>query len=214
MQTKKVLLVDDDEELRELLAQWLQFECECVQAANGVEGLAYIENHPGGVDVIVTALPMPVMDGFEMIQCVQANPTNKQIPVLVLASPDQQEDTKKALLLGVDDVLLTPLQQEIAKKRIHNMLDLSETRMIHNVMEDLVRLEIDENIDTLGICPCPICRKDLMTLTLNHVSPKYVSTEKGAIMSKVGGNARVERIKLLAEIAHYAQMVKERPRHS
>jgi competence protein ComFB len=132
----------------------------------------------------------------------------------VLASPEQQEDTKKALLMGVDDVLLTPLQEEISKQRIHNMLDLSENRMIHNVMEDLVRLEIDENIDTLGICPCPICRRDLMTLTLNNVSPKYVSTEKGAIMSKVGGNSRVERIKLLAEIAHYAQMVKERPRHS
>jgi competence protein ComFB len=94
------------------------------------------------------------------------------------------------------------------------MLDLSENRSIHNVMEDLIKLEIDENIDTLGICPCPICRRDLMTLTLNHVSPKYVSTEKGAIMSRVGGNNRVERIKLLAEIANYAQMVKERPRHS
>jgi competence protein ComFB len=214
MQSRKVLLVTDDEALRQQLAEWLQFECECIQAVNGVEGLTYIEQHEGWVDVVVTALEMPVMGGLELIRCMQSNVMNKSIPVLVLASPEEQEEIDQALLLGVDDILLTPPQPEIAKKRVCNMLDLSENRSIHNVMEDLIKLEIDENIDTLGICPCPICRRDLMTLTLNHVSPKYVSTEKGAIMSRVGGNNRVERIKLLAEIANYAQMVKERPRHS
>ena len=100
------------------------------------------------------------------------------------------------------------------KKRVNNMFDIADSRGIHNVMEDLVRIEIEENIESLGICPCPLCRRDLMTLALNNVPPKYVNTEKGAIMSKVGSMSSTERIKLLAEIARYAEMVRDHPRHA
>lgn len=117
-------------------------------------------------------------------------------------------------MLGADDVIVKPLEADIVKKRVNNMFDIADSRSIHNVMEDLVRIEIEENIESLGICPCPLCRRDLMTLALNNVPPKYVNTEKGAIMSKVGSMSSTERIKLLAEIARYAEMVRDYPRHA
>lgn len=213
MQRKKVLLAEGDELLRKEIIDLLQFECECVSVGNGVEGLSYMEKHPGEIDLIISELSMPMMDGLEMIGCIYENPVNKVIPVLVITMPDKEEEIQKAFEAGVDDVLIRPFEPDIVKKRVKNMLYISDARNIHNVMEDLVRVEIEENIDTLGICPCPICQRDLLTLTLNHVAPKYVSTERGAIVSKVGGMSRTERIKLLAEIAQYAQMVKEKPRH-
>lgn len=214
MEKKKLLIVDDDAVGRELIQDLLQYDCECISAQNGVEGMSYLEQHPGQVDLIVADLIMPVMDGFEMMKCIQSNALNRNIPILVITASNQQEDIKKAFAYGADDILMKPLQVDIVKKRILNMFDIADRRNIHNVMEDMVRIEIEENIDDLGICPCPVCRRDLMTLTLNNVPPKYVNTEKGAIMSKVGSMSRTEKIKLLAEIAHYAEMVRDRPRHS
>lgn len=214
MEKKKILLVDDDEIVCNMVTNLMQYDCDCVIAKNGVEGIACLEDHPGEIDVIITDLVMPMMDGFEMISCIQEKEAFKSIPILIITSLTGKDDIKRAFDMGVDDIVEKPFDPEIIKRRIKNMLELADSRMIHNVMEDLVRVEIEENIDTLGICPCPICRKDLMTLTLNNVPPKYVSTEKGALISTVTSRSREERIKILAEVAHYAEMVRSRPRHS
>lgn len=215
MEKKRLLLVDDDQVARELIEEFMQYDCDCISTQNGVEGFSYLERNPGQIDLIVTDLVMPVMDGFELIRRAQEHPLNKNIPILVIASSDRQEDIRKAfMLVGADDVIVKPLEADIVKKRVNNMFDIADSRSIHNVMEDLVRIEIEENIESLGICPCPLCRRDLMTLALNNVPPKYVNTEKGAIMSKVGSMSSTERIKLLAEIARYAEMVRDHPRHA
>ena len=214
MGKKKLLIVDNDAVAGEMIRDLFPYDCECIPAQNGVEGLSYLEKHPGQIDLIVTDLVMPVMDGFEMMKCIHPNALNRNIPLLAIAASDQQEGIKKAFAYGADDVLIKPLQPDIVKKRIQNMFDIADHRTLHNIMEDMVRIEIEENIDDLGICPCPVCRRDLMTLTLNNVPPKYVNTEKRAIMSKVGSMSRTERIKLLAEIAHCAEMVRDKPRHS
>lgn len=214
MGKKKLLIVDNGAVAGEMIRDLFPYDCECIPAQNGVEGLSYLEKHPGQIDLIMTDLVMPVMDGFEMMQCIHFNALNRNIPLLAIAASDQQEDIKKAFAYGADEILIKPLQPDIVKKRIQNMFDIADHRTLHNIMEDMVRIEIEENIDDLGICPCPVCRRDLMTLTLNNVPPKYVNTEKGAIMSKVGSMSRTERIKLLAEIAHCAEMVRDKPRHS
>jgi CheY-like chemotaxis protein len=214
MEKKRLLLVDDDQVARELIEEFMQYDCDCISTQNGVEGFSYLERNPGQIDLIVMDLIMSVMDGFELIRRAQEHPLNKNIPILVIASSDRQEDIRKAFMLGADDVILKPLEADIVKKRVNNMFDIADSRGIHNVMEDLVRIEIEENIESLGICPCPLCRRDLMTLALNNVPPKYVNTEKGAIMSKVGSMSSTERIKLLAEIARYAEMVRDYPRHA
>ena len=214
MGKKKLLIVDNGAVAGEMIRDLFPYDCECIPAQNGVEGLSYLEKHPGQIDLIVTDLVMPVMDGFEMMKCIHSNALNRNIPLLAIAASDQQEDIKKAFAYGADDILIKPLQPDIVKKRIQNMFDIADHRTLHNIMEDMVRIEIEENIDDLGICPCPVCRRDLMTLTLNNVPPKYVNTEKGAIMSKVGSMSRTERIKLLAELAHCAEMVRDKPRHS
>lgn len=215
MRKKKILLVDDDNLIREMLMDLLKVDYECIPAQNGVEGLSYLEKNPGEIDLIITDIVMPVMDGFEMLECIQNNALSKNIPVLIETSLEKKEDIARAFDVGVDDIISKPFNPDIVKKRVYNMLDIGDNRKVHNVMEDLIRTEIDENIVNLGICPCPICRKDLLTLTLNNVTPKYVSTEKGGVIIKAGSLAsRNERIKLLAEITHYAQLVKEKPRHS
>lgn len=207
--------MDDDETVCETLTELLKAEYDCIAAPNGVEGLSYLEKNPGEVDLIITDLMMPVMDGFGMIDCIQSNQVNKNIPILVETAMDKTEDISHAMNMGVDDIIFKPFNPDVLRRRVKNMMEIGDGRKVHNVMEDLIQTEINENIDNLGICPCPICRNDLMTLTLNNVKAKYVSTDKGAIITKAGSLAsREERIKLLAEITHYAQLIKGKPRHN
>ena len=207
-----MLIVDDMEVERISFAEIFKDEYQILEAENGKQAMEQLEQQK--VHIVLLDLCMPVMDGFEMMKCIHSNALNRNIPLLAIAASDQQEDIKKAFAYGADDILIKPLQPDIVKKRIQNMFDIADHRTLHNIMEDMVRIEIEENIDDLGICSCPVCRRDLMTLTLNNVPPKYVNTEKGAIMSKVGSMSRTERIKLLAEIAHCAEMVRDKPRHS
>lgn len=214
MRKQKVLIVDNDKQASDTLVGFLQKDYDCVSVTSGVDGLAYLENNPGEVDLIVTEMDMPMMSGLDMLECVRSNQNNRQIPVLILTSDEEKEEVVRALDFGVDDILYKPYIPQLVKKRVSNMMDIGVNRRVHNVMEDLVFTEINENITDLGICPCPICRNDLLTLTLNNVKPKYVSTEMGSAIVKAGSLAsREDRIKLLAEITQYAEKVKAKPRH-
>ena len=57
MEKKKLLVMDDDTVTRELIQDLLQYDCDCISAQNGVEGLSYLEQHPGQVDLIVVNSP-------------------------------------------------------------------------------------------------------------------------------------------------------------
>lgn len=214
MRKKNILLVEHDARNQKVLLDLLNPDYECVSAQNGKEGLSYLENNPGEIDLIITELEMPVMNGFEMLEHIQEDPMKKSIPVLIETSPEQKEEITRAFKAGADDILSKPLCADIAQKRISNILSMGNVRKLHNVMEDLIQNGIDENITNLGICSCPICRKDLLTLTLNNVKPKYVSTEKGQIIAKaVSLVSREENTMLLAQITHYAKQIRENPRH-
>ena len=80
MEKKRLLLVDDDQVARELIEEFMQYDCDCISTQNGVEGFSYLERNPGQIDLIVTDLVMPVMDGFELIRRAQEHPLNKEYP--------------------------------------------------------------------------------------------------------------------------------------
>ena len=86
MEKKRLLLVDDDQGTRELIEEFMQYDCDCISTQNGVEGFSYLERNPGQIDLIVMDLVMSVMDGFELIRRAQEHPLNKNIPILVIGS--------------------------------------------------------------------------------------------------------------------------------
>jgi CheY-like chemotaxis protein len=84
-----VLIVEDDADLREMMAQLLSLEgFDAATAANGREALQYLKkgNKP---DVILLDLMMPVMDGWEFWRAQQADPELAQVPVIALSALDQ-----------------------------------------------------------------------------------------------------------------------------
>lgn len=103
--TKKILIVEDDKFLRELIARKLaKMGYEILQAVDGEKGMESIkENKP---DVILLDLILPGIDGFEVLSRIGKDRELSEIPVLVLSNLGQKEDVEKALNLGASDYLI------------------------------------------------------------------------------------------------------------
>jgi CheY-like chemotaxis protein len=114
---KKILIVEDDKFLRELMSKKLiTLGYEVVSAADGESGLVMIkETKP---DVVLLDLILPGINGFEVLEKAKQDPEITNIPVVILSNLGQGEDIEKGLALGAKDFLVkahfTP--QEIVNK--------------------------------------------------------------------------------------------------
>ncbi|MBA3530576.1 MAG: response regulator [Ardenticatenales bacterium] len=124
--TKKVLVVDDEEDVRGLLAAILKEHCyEVVMAANPLEAFDRLqEERP---DMIVLDIMMPYMEGHTFIEELEARDLWPQIPVLVLTAShiDYNFAQRK---LGAQHCMLKPLEVDEFVQRIHVLIGKAQTR--------------------------------------------------------------------------------------
>jgi len=102
MESKKILIVDDEKKLRELLDLRLSAEgFTVIQAADGEEGVAAARKH--SPDLILMDVMMPKMDGGEAVKELQEDPATKDIPVIFLTSMiTKDEETDQAFGIQLD----------------------------------------------------------------------------------------------------------------
>jgi len=105
MDKKKVFIVEDDEFLRSLNAKKLENEGYIVAVA--VDGQEAIDNIPKELpNLIFLDLLLPKVNGFDVLAKIKADPTTKDIPVVVFSNLGQREDIEKARGLGAIDFLV------------------------------------------------------------------------------------------------------------
>jgi CheY-like chemotaxis protein len=107
MNTKRILVVDDERHMQRLL----QFNLEktgCIveTAGNGEEALALIDKHP--VDLLLIDLVMPGLDGFATVRELRNRPSAREIPVIMLTSRGQRDTREQAANLGISMFLTKP----------------------------------------------------------------------------------------------------------
>lgn len=102
---KKILIVEDDKFLRELIVRKLSNEgYDVVEAVDGEQGVLKIkETKP---DLVLLDLILPGIDGFEVLAQKKEDPFAASIPVIVLSNLGQKEDVDKGLSLGATDYLI------------------------------------------------------------------------------------------------------------
>ncbi|KPJ71678.1 hypothetical protein AMJ50_00890 [Parcubacteria bacterium DG_74_3] len=102
---KKILIIEDDKFLRELIAQKLHREgFEVAEAIDGEEGIKKIvEEKP---DLILLDLILPGIDGFEVLLRMKEDASLTLIPVIILSNLGQKEDVERGLKLGAVDYLI------------------------------------------------------------------------------------------------------------
>jgi signal transduction histidine kinase/DNA-binding response OmpR family regulator len=122
-QRGRILVVEDNIELQRYIAHVLAPYHSVQGAANGQEALHWLQdNGPDAVDLILSDVMMPAMDGFTLLQRVKADEQLKRLPVIMLTALAQQESRLKALRIGVDDYLLKPFQEEELLARVDSLL--------------------------------------------------------------------------------------------
>lgn len=115
----RILIVEDDNFLRDLLARKLTHEkFNLLVAANGEEAVELVKSeHPS---IILLDLILPGMNGFEVLTEIRANPDTANIPVIVLSNLGQESDIDKAKKIGADEFLIKSnfsIDEVVAKMR-------------------------------------------------------------------------------------------------
>lgn len=105
MESKKVLIVEDDNSLRDVLAEFLEADgFSVVVAADGEEGINLIrETKP---DIILLDVVLPKKDGYQVIKEIKSDDDVKNIPIILLTNLGSLSDIEKALELGVTNYLV------------------------------------------------------------------------------------------------------------
>jgi two-component system chemotaxis response regulator CheY len=105
---KKVILVaDDSPTIRKFVSFALTMKgFEIISACDGMEALEKIPNEK--VDLIITDLNMPNVDGFELIKTVRSNEEFKNIPIIILSSLGGSEEIEKGMSYGANSYLVKP----------------------------------------------------------------------------------------------------------
>lgn len=104
---KKILVVDDEEDLSMIMAGVLEHAgFEVLTAVNGQLGLQMAQEHVP--DLIFLDVMMPVMDGYQMCRFLKFDEELKHIPIVIVTARQGAEDKKTALDVGADDVIVKP----------------------------------------------------------------------------------------------------------
>ena len=102
---KKILIIEDDKFLRELIVKKLVKEgYEISEAVDGEEGVKKVKEEKP--DLVLLDLILPGIDGFEVLSRTKEDPALSQIPVIILSNLGQKEDVERGLGLGAIDYLI------------------------------------------------------------------------------------------------------------
>ena len=112
--SKKILIVEDDGNIRELLRLYLEREgYEITEAENGEEGVAqWRKVNP---DMILLDVMMPVMDGWEVCKIIRAE---SKVPIIILTAKGETFDKVNGLEMGADDYIVKPLEMREVVARV------------------------------------------------------------------------------------------------
>ena len=119
----KILTVDDSRTIRLIVGRaFKSYDCEVMEAANGVEGLAVASREKP--DVIILDVTMPVMDGTEMLSRLKSTADLRAIPVIMLTAEAGRENVLRIARMGVRDYLVKPFKEDQIVERVSRIVDL------------------------------------------------------------------------------------------
>jgi len=118
----RVLLVDDSAAMREMVAFTLKGAgYEVLQATDGVEALAFVNGNPV-VNLVITDINMPNMDGLTLIRELRGLPAYKFIPILTLTTEDSADKKQQGKAAGATGWIVKPFDPDILLQTVRRVL--------------------------------------------------------------------------------------------
>jgi signal transduction histidine kinase/DNA-binding response OmpR family regulator len=190
---KRILIVEDHLEMQQFIHRLLKPYYKTSLAHNGKKALIILENEE--IDLVITDVMMPEMDGYELLENLRANPIYHKLPVMMLTAISSEQGKLRALNMGVDEYLTKPFYPQELLAQIQNMLTRYEIRKkLAHEMEDVQ--EVDGTIQS--------------TATRIKEMPN-INTHDAELIQKIEGVILRElenedfKISDLADMAHLSQ---------
>lgn len=141
----EILIVDDSQINREILAEMLGDEYRIHDAASGKECIKLLNQYGTGISLVLLDIVMPEMDGFEVLDYMAEHHWIEDIPVIMISSEDSVSSIRKAYELGVSDYISRPFDAHVVYQRVFNTIKLyaKQRRLITLVSDQMY--ERDKN---------------------------------------------------------------------
>lgn len=171
----KILIVEDDEELRQLFGRVLKKNgYDIYEAANGQEALEAL--HQEFCDLVISDIMMPVMDGYALVKTLRDE--GNQIPVLMITAKDAFDDMRLGFLSGTDDYMVKPVNVNEMVLRVGALLRRAQVMNERRQVIGNTILECDSLTVTMDGKSMVLPQKEFMLLYKMAAYPGRIFTRQ------------------------------------
>ncbi len=136
---QKILIVDDSELNRAILADMLDDEYEIVEAEDGLQGVGLLQQRSAEISLVLLDIVMPRMDGFGVLEVMAQNHWIEDIPVIMISAESGSSHIERAYELGVTDFISRPFDALIVHRRVVNTIMLyAKQKRLANMVADQI----------------------------------------------------------------------------
>ncbi|WP_019241832.1 MULTISPECIES: response regulator transcription factor [Bacillus] len=183
----KVLVVDDEEDMRHLVEMYLlNSGFQCMEAQNGSDALKIIEKEE--IDVVLLDIMMPEIDGFEVCELIRKN---SDVPIIFVSAKGEEWDKVKGLKLGGDDYIVKPFSPGELMARIEALLRRvgKKTDVVNEDVIVFGDIKINKLSRTVTVCNQPVMltlkEYELINFLIIHAN-QVLSREQ--LLERIWGN--------------------------
>lgn len=181
MQKVKILIVDDEKNIREVIKEYSTLEgYEVKEADSGVKALELLNSEK--FDLMILDIMMPIMDGFTLLNSI---PKEKRIPTIILSARDDEIDKLEGFDRGIDDYLCKPFSPRELMARVKAILkrtkgdvdSYSYDKLVVNFLEHTVKIDDKE----INVTP-----KEFLILKY-FIHNKRIAISREQLLNKIWG---------------------------
>ncbi len=144
----KILIADDTEMNRELLAEMLEDEFDIIEVENGAQVISVLQEHAAELSLVLLDIVMPEMDGFEVLAYMNRYHWIDDVPVIMISSETSPSYIDRAYEFGATDYISRPFDAAVVHRRVSNtiMLYAKQRKLIDMVAEQIHEKEKSNNL--------------------------------------------------------------------
>lgn len=145
---QRILVVDDSEMNREILTDILEEDFEVIEARDGVEAVNYMRSFGEEFAVVLLDIVMPRMDGFNVLEIMNAYKWIQSIPVIMISAENSSSYMVRAYELGAVDYIQRPFDATVVRRRVLNtiMLYAKQRKLVGLVEESIYEKEKEQSL--------------------------------------------------------------------
>lgn len=140
---ERILIVDDSEMNRMILADMLEDQYEILEAADGAQGISILQQMSSQISLVLLDIVMPEMDGFEVLAVMNQKKWIEDVPVIMISAESMPSYVQRAYELGVTDYISRPFDSLVVQRRVINtiMLYAKQRKLIKMVTNQMFEKE-------------------------------------------------------------------------